>query len=112
MTLRYKITAKNKNSFMYRYIKGKDHSHPILLTSENIDNYVDKYVNLYSPMFCKSPESCYCKRCVGEFYNSFGTDKIGFLTMRIATKILNQALKAMHDSTVKAVKLNIEDYIE
>ena len=73
--LEVKLTDKNKDLFIYRYIHedGKD----ILLTHDNIDNYVGQTVKLYSPIFCKSRKIC--RRCYGEYNRYLKSPYIGMI---------------------------------
>jgi len=69
------LTDKNKNLFIYRYIhdNGKD----VLLTHDNIDNYVGQTVKLYSPIFCKSRKIC--RKCYGEYDRYLKSPYIGMI---------------------------------
>jgi len=108
-TLELILTEKNYKSFMYRYIieKGK----LILLTSDNIKNYINKLVHMRSPMYCLDKEK-YCSKCFGELYYLEGIRTTGLLSGRIGTSLLNAALKSFHDMTLKLTKINIDDYIQ
>lgn len=101
------ITKKNKDLFLYRYIieKGK----LVLLDEHTIGNYIDKYVNLRTPLYCNSEK--YCSKCAGELYNKLGISNVGLLTTRIGTSLLNASLKQFHDMTLKTVTVNIDDFI-
>ena len=41
-----------------------------------------------------------------------GIENVGILTNRIASRILNIALKAFHDLTLKIVEIDIDNYID
>jgi hypothetical protein len=107
LTKKFKLTKKNKSSFMYRYIveKGK----LVFLDESNIDSYVGKIVDMRTPLYCKNDK--YCSKCAGELFNKLGIENVGLLTTRIGTSLLNASLKQFHDMTLKTVEINIEDFI-
>lgn len=107
LTKKMLITKDNKDLFMYRYIveKGK----LVILDETNMNNYVGKYVDLRTPLYCKNDK--YCSKCAGELYNKLGISNVGLLTTRIGTSLLNASLKQFHDMTLKNIEINIEDYI-
>lgn len=93
---------------MYRYIleKGK----LVLLTPENFSQYENKYVEMRSPMFCKSEKLC--SKCAGEFYYKLGIENIGLTTSKIGGKMLNLCLKKTHDVTMKIDTFDFRQYME
>ena len=62
MTIPLTITNKNKQYVLYRYINtgGKK---PTLITMDNVDTFVGKTINLYSPQCCK--HESICGKCAG-----------------------------------------------
>lgn len=94
--------------FLMRYIieGGK----PVMLTKENISNYIGKRIHMRTPMYCTMDD--YCNVCAGELFYKFGIKNIGLLFSRPAGIILNISMKAFHDSTVKISKVNVFDFIE
>jgi hypothetical protein len=108
------------NYYIDRWMVEKDGS-LTLLTKENMDKYINKYVNFRSPMFCNDKKKgCFCAKCCGEiFYKldmyvpmddgySYG---IGMIANRIGTVILNSALKKFHNTTIKLKNLSTSDFI-
>lgn len=107
-TLRTLIRKKNKKLFLYRYIlEGGKYK---LLTNENIGNYVDKYVQLRSPLFCQGEKVC--SKCAGEFYYKLGITNVGLTTTKMSGTLLNKSLKKKHDTTIKVSKLDYKKYME
>lgn len=107
-TITIKLTEYNIKQFMYRYVqKGTKF---VMLDGENLDSFIGRRVQMRSPMFCTSEKIC--SKCAGELYFKMGITNVGLLTNRIGTKIMNLALKAFHDTSIKHTKINISDYIE
>jgi len=107
-TVTINLTARNKKQFMYRYVqKG---SKFLIMDGDNIDSFTGRRVQLRSPMFCTSEKIC--SKCAGDLYFKMGIKNVGLLTNRIGTKIMNLALKAFHDTSLRHTRINIEDYIE
>ena len=101
------ITEKDKETYIGRYIisNGK----PLLLTDENIDKYINKVVTLRTPMFCHM-ENHFCSTCMGEQAKNY-QNGIAIMVINMAGIILNTSMKAMHDQSIKIVKLNLDDMI-
>lgn len=93
--LRIHITDKNKTKVLYRYIKVGNQD--ILLTEDNIDKFVDKHVDMYSPIFCTLSKSKICKRCAGEVYKIYGTIELGILAATsVSEQLYTKLLKSFH----------------
>ena len=105
--LEVELKGSNYDMFKYRFIyeNGKF----IELNDTNKDKYMNKFIKIRSPLFCKSDK--FCNRCLGNLYYKEGIENIGLLTIAIGGVILNNSMKSFHDSTVKLAKINIEDYI-
>lgn len=99
-TLRIHLTKGNKSRYMSRNIKTSNGT--ILLTPENIDRYVDKDVQMYSPMYCTGTRLC--RKCAGGYTNPY----IGLDTNKIATTLTNLNMKKFHDSTIKTETITPE----
>lgn len=77
------------------------------LTSENLDAYRGKYVNLRFSSMCKS-KNYICERCAGTLFRRLGMENIGLALPAIPSKLKNLAMKSFHDSTKKVRDMNIE----
>lgn len=106
-TLKVYITSKNKKDYLDRYIM--DRGNKILLDTETINKYVDKYVDMRSPMYCKSEKMC--NICTGELYYKLGIKNVGLLTHVISSRLLTHSLKKFHNTTISLYKLDINKYI-
>jgi hypothetical protein len=108
-TIKQPLNKGNANMFMYRYVREKNGG-LTLLTSDNINQYLNKVVDMRSPLYCTGKQ--YCSKCAGELYYRLGIKNVGIVTNRIGTSLLNASLKAFHDMSLKVVNLDIDKYIE
>lgn len=74
-TVPVKITKSNSKLLEYRYIveKGK----LVCLTRDVMPKYIDKTVNLRTPIYCKSHKLC--KACYGDVMHFYNTKFVGIL---------------------------------
>lgn len=107
MYLTTTIPPDLKELYLYRFVI--DGSEIVELTKDNIDNYVGKEVKLRSPMYCKGDNICV--HCAGTLFKRMGLKPMGLLASNMSGRLLNLSMKAMHDSTIKFLKLDIDKYI-
>lgn len=98
-----KLTSKNIDKFMYRYIK--DGSKYIMLSPEVIKKYVGKTVHMRSPMHCTSTKLC--NICAGDIFYKMNIENVGLLTSQISSDMLNASMKKFHDSNQKMNEIDI-----
>ena len=112
MFIHKKITTKNLKDNMYRYIKGND-GKLVQLTKDNSNEYIDKVVEMRSPMYCigVGKNKCLCSRCAGDFYYKLGKLDIGLSTGSLAGTLSNLNMKKFHDNVVKMHNININDIL-
>jgi len=106
-TIKITIQDDLKGLFVNRYIV--ENGQLVLLTDENIKNYVNKEVNLRSPMCCKG--ECLCNKCLGELPYKLQIQNIGFMNSAMASVLMNASMKKIHDASIKFTKIKIENYI-
>lgn len=104
------ITKDNAEDYIWRYImvNGK----PLMLTPENIKQYIDKNVKLRSPVHCKAKDPEYCSVCVGDRPYRIGIRNIGFTMMTISGATLNASLKKKHDISIKLRTITVNDVLK
>lgn len=103
-TIQIVIERKIKDEFIGRTIQ--DGSKKIRLTFDNIEKYVDKSVQLYSPMACKRVNGGkICSVCGDASVLSQGTKHIGIASTRASSTTLNMKMKQFHSATIKLCKL-------
>lgn len=99
---RYLTTVEDKASNLIgRHIieNGKE----IIITADNVNNYIGKPLARRSPMYCKNKDGL-CRHCLGEMlYELSGDDKvnIGFFMSDIGSKLLGLSMKSTHDMNQK-----------
>lgn len=102
-----KLTNKNKGVWMYSYvIQG---TKLIELTSDNIDQYINKTVKLRFAGLCEDKKKgCICSKCFGNLPYRRGITNIGIELTQVASTMKNKAMKAFHDSveTMHEIDLN------
>ena len=98
MTIPVVMSKQNKQHMYFRYIN--DNGKRVLLTPNNVDNYVGEMVNLYSPMCCT--HDAICGVCAGTLFHNLGVTQTGLLTTQITQKMLNIKLKSKHDLSQSA----------
>jgi len=101
MTIPVSVTEKNKQYLIFRNIKenGKIKK----TTLHNINDYVGKTINLYSPQCCCN--KAICAKCAGDLFNVMSDGQvtnIGMLMSQITMKALNLKLKSKHDLSQNA----------
>lgn len=105
------ITEGNKNKYVYRYIKTSA-KEPVMLTLQNIDGYVGKTVDMYSPLHCKAHDPEYCSICVGDRPYRIGVKNVGLTFSIITGSTMNAALKVMHNTSVELYRISINDIVK
>jgi len=107
VTIPVKVTDKNKQYLIYRYIK--EGSKVKETTMENIDSYVGKTINMFSPQCCIN--KTICAKCAGSlFYRMGGNGRItdiGVFMSVITQKMLNIKLKSKHDLSQSASFMDV-----
>ena len=107
-TIEVEITDKNKDRYVYRYIKTSAEK-PVMLSYDNIDQYVGKTVHMYSPLHCKAKDPEYCNVCTGDRPYIIGVRNVGLTFSVMTGATMNAALKAMHKTKVEIYNVTIDD---
>lgn len=102
-TLLVYIDSSNKKLVLGRNIRVGDLV--ITLTNANIDKYLNKFVKMFSPMYCIGDKIC--RKCAGTYGNRF----VGLDANKIATTLTNLNMKKFHDATIKTLQLNPEELL-
>ena len=98
VTIPLTITKKNTKYALFRYIN--DNGKKVLTDLHNINNYIGKTVQLYSPQCCE--RDAICGKCAGTVFHNLGVKNVGLLVTQITQKLLNLKLKAKHDLSQNA----------
>ena len=106
-TLTLKTKVKDTETLLSKYII--ENNKLVLLTKDNINNYMNKEVNLRDPLFCKS-ETGVCIYCIGENYRGH-EQEVPMEATSLGGEYLNASLKKFHGVELKTTKLP-DDLIE
>lgn len=98
VTIPFTINNGNKQYVIYRYIN--ENGKKVLTTLDNIDSFVGKTVQLYSPQCCTN--NAICGKCAGKVFHNLGVTQVGLLVTTITQKLLNLKLKSKHDLSQSA----------
>ncbi|BDE75639.1 DNA-directed RNA polymerase subunit beta' [Staphylococcus phage vB_SauM-UFV_DC4] len=106
------LDKSNASLMMYRYFKDNNarSGQLVLLTPENVDDYMGRVLEFRSPMYCASEDIC--SKCAGELPYKLGIENIGLLVNQVAQAIVTSSMKSFHDMTIKQNEIDIESYIE
>jgi hypothetical protein len=105
-TIQVSLTKDNIELWMYSYIK--EGSRLIELTSDNMDKYIGKTVNMRFSSLCES-ENYICNKCAGNLFNRLGITNIGMSVNQIAERLKNKLLKLAHSTEIKTVEIDVDE---
>lgn len=90
------LNSSNYDDYMYQYavVDGRK----VLMTHDNKNQFVNRVVQLRSPIGCRS--SKICNACMGERYYMLGIQNAGLTAGRLPNSILNAGMKAFHATKV------------
>ena len=108
MTIPITVTKSNKQYLLYRNfrINGKT----VLTTIDNIEQFVGKTVEMYSPQCCM--HDAICGKCAGRVFHNLGVTQVGLLVTSITQKLLNIKLKSKHDLSQSASIIDKKNIFE
>jgi len=88
------ITKDIADRVLLRYIK--DGNKDVLLTKDNINDYIGKTVLMYSPIYCTWPNGI-CERCYGKKYEQMNSTEVGIMAAHaIGERLYTALLKSFH----------------
>ena len=108
-TITAHITDDNVNSLMYNYIK--EGSKLVELTSQNMDKYIGKTVQMRFSSLCESKDHI-CNKCMGNFFYRLGINNVGVTTPQVASRLKNISMKSFHNSQVKLHNIDVDKIFE
>jgi hypothetical protein len=103
-----KLTTENVKLYLYRYMV-KNNGDLLMLTSDNMIEYINKEVRFRSPQYClgiSGNQHCICNKCAGDEYYILGKKNIGLLVASASSKVTKLSLAKFHDSVVKMNKID------
>lgn len=105
--LDFKVTEKNYGSLINRYMIGPDKK-PLLITKENVRNFIGQTIVLRTPMLCKTAVPCKCATCVGKSISML-PNSVHITASDINSIYMNITMKSMHGKSLSTAKFTIVD---
>ena len=105
----WNVTKDNYKSLIGRYLVSG--STTVYVEDINVaKSYIGKDVKMRSPMYCLSKGESICSICAGTGL-SINKNSVPLIVTNIGGTILNLSMKAMHDTTIKTVKMDLGDML-
>jgi hypothetical protein len=106
LTIPITITPENKMDFVFNNIVVNGRL--MLLTKDNIDNYIGKVVNKRSPMLCRHTDGV-CETCGGRLISTINPSKhIGIIAaIKVTNKVVQKILSSKHFQTTNIMEYSI-----
>jgi hypothetical protein len=108
-TLLMRVTIDDPREYLYRFYRETGGGPLTQLMPAGAAALAGRTVDMRSPSYC-GDELGICSRCAGTLYHRMGVVQIGLLASRIGTTLMNGALKAFHDTTLKMVRIDLSNY--
>lgn len=97
------LTRYNKDHFIHRTIIDKDRL--VELTPDNLDRYIDRTVNLRSPMYCQAKFG-HCYTCMDSRFKKVGIKMLNISPISISSTLLNISMQSMHGTKVSTINID------
>lgn len=96
---------------MYRYVKTSKGL--VCITPENKSNFINKYCELRSPMYCATvgKENAICNKCAGDFYYLMNKKTIGLMTGKCGTVLTQMNMKKFHSNNIHSFEFKPDDIL-
>ena len=110
-TITVHLTNANYKLMEYRYVKTNKGY--VMLTNETKSQFMDKDIQVRSPMYCigVGKQKCLCNICAGDYYYILEKPTIGLSAGKLGTTITQLNLQKFHQNLVKTQKINIDDML-
>lgn len=107
------INTKNKWDLINRYVIINKKS--ILITLDNVDQFIGKDIEVRSPYHCHEKNGNYCSHCLGRtVFELTGQTRValGMFITEIGTGVLNMYMKAVHTAGASLHHIkDLNDYV-
>jgi len=103
------LDKRNINNYLYRYVMVN--KKPVLIDNDNKEKFIDKDVELRSPMTCQKmqKDGGICNICAGEFYYYIQSKSIGLSASKIGTTLGRLNMKKFHDNVIHFSNIDVND---
>lgn len=103
-TIRVYLTKELKSGYLYQNIVGAK-GEIICLDSDTYDKYLNTWVNMRSPLYCRSDKIC--SVCAGKRPYNIGIQNIGLVAPAVSNGLMNKSMKVRHSAKVTMDKVDI-----
>jgi hypothetical protein len=103
------VTEKNKDKYIGFSVVTKEGSKKII-SSEEAGTYLGKTIMIRNPMYCKLPQTDYCKVCVGDRL-AVNPTGLSIAVSDYGNSFLSIFLAASHAKQISTAKMNIQTAI-
>lgn len=80
------------------------------LTEEELKKSIGKTLNMRSPLYCRTPRTGFCVKCMGK-PNALNPTSLGLLAADVGSTFLYLFMKAMHGKKLSTVKYDLKTSI-
>ena len=102
--LKETLTKDNISQYMYNYVVKSDGSLEEI-TTDNMDKFIGKTVNMRFSAFCKSKTGI-CSKCAGNLFYRRKSYNVGLGCIQVCSTLKNKSMKGFHDSTIKTTEMD------
>lgn len=99
------LTPEIAKLFLYQNIRlpsGK----LVVLTNDNVNEYLNTTVKFRSPMFCLNDKIC--SKCAGDRYSNMGIKNIGLTAGKVSNNLMNKRMKKRHQMKVTLDNVDVD----
>lgn len=107
--LTIRVSENKKEFILSRYVIENGQS--ILITKDNIDQYINKDIVLRSPMFCKLDNTDFCKKCCGEKLTTHETG-LSMAVSEYGSEFLGIFMSMMHSTGISLQRLKFKELLK
>lgn len=75
------------------------------ITEKNSERFIGKTLVVRSPMFCKTPKTGFCEKCMGR-QNSQNPNALGSLVSSVGSQFMSILMGAMHGKALKTAEFD------
>lgn len=97
------ITQDNLSSYTYRTAIIGDKL--LLLTPDNIHNYINKTITIRSARYCQTKNG-YCYTCMDSRFKEMGIKLLNVQPINIGSVLVTQRMKSMHGTKVSTLEMS------
>ena len=101
-----RIDETNRDHMLYNWIFSGDGI--IQLTDDNINQYMNRTVRMRTPLFCHTPDTGFCKTCIGGRYADHPTG-IAVAASEIGNIIMDIFMQSAHATALEVVDYKFEE---